>query len=98
MIVNICVPDLGFPPEEPIRLSLWYAEEGDQLRQGDHLAELLVSGAVVDLDAPADGILIERTVGLHEHLRVGQVIARLEANLRSVFDDHEVGDVPSLPE
>ncbi|MCS7167914.1 MAG: lipoyl domain-containing protein [Gemmatales bacterium] len=78
MLLDIRVPDLGFPPDYPIRLSLWYAQEGDELQEGDPLAELLVSGAVVDFDAPADGVLVERLVGPSEILRVGQVIARLQ--------------------
>jgi 2-oxoglutarate dehydrogenase E2 component (dihydrolipoamide succinyltransferase)/2-oxoisovalerate dehydrogenase E2 component (dihydrolipoyl transacylase) len=60
---------------------LWYAEEGDQLYQGDHLAELVVSGAVVDVDAPVDGILVERLAGPEECLQVGQVLARIETQL-----------------
>lgn len=80
MIIEIRVPDLGYAPTEPIRLSLWYAQEGDQLYEGDHLAELVASGAVVDVDAPVDGILLERLVAPEEHLRVGQVIARMQCS------------------
>ncbi|GBD35555.1 hypothetical protein HRbin36_00668 [bacterium HR36] len=78
MVIEVRVPDLGFGPDEPIRLSLWYAEEGTRLCQGDHLAELVVPGAVVDIDAPVDGVLLERLVGLDDTLQVGQVIARME--------------------
>jgi pyruvate/2-oxoglutarate dehydrogenase complex dihydrolipoamide acyltransferase (E2) component len=78
MRMEICVPDFGSPTPEPIRLGLWYAQEGDLLAEGDRLAELVLPGAAVDLDAPADGVLLERLVGPQELLHVGQKIAIMQ--------------------
>lgn len=78
MRIEICVPDFGFPTPEPIRLSLWYAEEGDLLAEGDRLAELVVPGGTVDVDAPVDGMLVQRLAAPEQSLCVGQKIAIMQ--------------------
>jgi pyruvate/2-oxoglutarate dehydrogenase complex dihydrolipoamide acyltransferase (E2) component len=55
----VVLPDLGVPSA---RLSVWFAEPGDQVYEGDRLVEVAVGGATFDVSAPATGRLAERFV------------------------------------
>jgi pyruvate/2-oxoglutarate dehydrogenase complex dihydrolipoamide acyltransferase (E2) component len=55
--VPVVLPDLGTPAA---RLSVWFAEPGDQVYEGERLVEVVVGGATFDVSAPATGRLAER--------------------------------------
>jgi pyruvate/2-oxoglutarate dehydrogenase complex dihydrolipoamide acyltransferase (E2) component len=55
--VPIVLPDLGVPSA---RLSVWFAELGDQVYEGERLVEIAVGGATFDVSAPVTGRLVER--------------------------------------
>jgi pyruvate/2-oxoglutarate dehydrogenase complex dihydrolipoamide acyltransferase (E2) component len=55
--VPVILPDLGLPS---VRLSVWFAEPGDQVYEGERLVEVAVGGATFDVSAPATGRLAER--------------------------------------
>lgn len=60
----ILVPALG-NGELPIRMGCWLADVGDDVSEGQRLAELILPGTVFEVTAPADGRLtdIERANG-----------------------------------
>src|SRR5262245_23376836 len=51
---NIILPELG---AAPVWLSVWFADLGDAVYEGDRLVEVLVGGATFDVSAPASGWL-----------------------------------------
>ena len=59
MAVEVTLPELGLPPGEPVVLSVWFAEEGDEVFAGDQLVEVLAAGSTLDVAAPATGRLAE---------------------------------------
>lgn len=72
----ILLPELG---ATPVVLSLWYADLGDRVFQGDRLVEVLVNGASFDVLAPATGKLSERRAYPKDPLLPGQVLGVVEA-------------------
>lgn len=55
--IPVVLPDLGLPL---VRLSVWFAEPGDQVYEGERLVEVAVGGATFDVSAPATGRLAEQ--------------------------------------
>jgi len=75
---ELLLPDLGLG-EQPVTVSVWLVERGAQVKEGDPILEVLAGNAVVDLAAPADGVLAKRLVGEDERVAVGQRLAIIEA-------------------
>jgi pyruvate/2-oxoglutarate dehydrogenase complex dihydrolipoamide acyltransferase (E2) component len=72
---QILLPELGAAPAV---LSVWFAEPGEKVFEGDRLIEVLVGGATFDISAPATGQLAERFVLPDEPLASGQVLGVVE--------------------
>jgi 2-oxoglutarate dehydrogenase E2 component (dihydrolipoamide succinyltransferase)/2-oxoisovalerate dehydrogenase E2 component (dihydrolipoyl transacylase) len=75
MHTPVILPDLG---AAPIQLSLWFADLGDQVREGDRLVEVVAPGATFDVAAPVSGTLRERLALPRDRLVPGQVLGLLE--------------------
>ena len=75
MEAPIILPELG---ATPVFLSVWFADPGDEVYEGDRLVEVLVGGATFDVAAPASGRLTRRDVLPDERLSPGQVLGVLE--------------------
>jgi pyruvate/2-oxoglutarate dehydrogenase complex dihydrolipoamide acyltransferase (E2) component len=75
MPTPIVLPDLG---AAPVRLSLWFAEPGDEVFEGERLVEVLAPGATFDVPAPATGRLVERRAWPRDLLVPGQVLGMME--------------------
>ena len=76
MQAEIRLPDLQ---AGPARLSVWFAEVGETVFEGDRLVEVLVDGATFDVPAPATGRLVEKRALVNDPLQPGQVLGVLEA-------------------
>jgi pyruvate/2-oxoglutarate dehydrogenase complex dihydrolipoamide acyltransferase (E2) component len=71
MRVEILLPELG---AGPLVLSVWFADLGDVVYEGDRLVEVLASGATFDVSAPATGRLAEKRALSDDRLTPGQVL------------------------
>ena len=71
----VLLPDLG---AAPVRLSLWFADPGDAVFEGDRLVEVLTAGATFDVPAPATGRLLERRAWPRDLLTPGQILGVVE--------------------
>lgn len=78
-LVPVLLPDVGADPGEPIQLSLWFADLGDEVYEGDRLVEVLLAGATFDVSAPATGKLTKIVVYPDEPVRTGQVLGFVQA-------------------
>jgi len=78
MITEVRVPELGSDPAEPIAVSVWFVDEGDQVFEGDGLVELLVGSVTFDVPAPVDGRLSKQRIGDNKVVREGDVLGLLE--------------------
>lgn len=72
----ILMPDLGV---EPVRLSVWFADVGDFVYEGDRLVELLISGATFDVASPATGHMREKWAMPRDIVKPGQTLGIVEA-------------------
>jgi pyruvate/2-oxoglutarate dehydrogenase complex dihydrolipoamide acyltransferase (E2) component len=71
MRVEIVLPELG---AGPLVLSVWFADLGDTVYEGDRLVEVLAGGATFDVSAPATGQLAEKRALPDDRLTLGQVL------------------------
>jgi 2-oxoglutarate dehydrogenase E1 component len=76
--VDVVLPELGLPS---VRVSVWYANPGDHVYQGDRLIEVVTEGATFDVPAPVTGELIAQHVFPRDELRAGQVLGAVLADL-----------------
>ncbi|HEV3238283.1 MAG TPA: biotin/lipoyl-containing protein [Gemmataceae bacterium] len=67
----VILPDLG---AGPVRVSVWFADIGDLVYEGDRLVEVMVKGATFDVSAPATGHLIEVTSFPNDLVDPGQTM------------------------
>ncbi|HEU0055178.1 MAG TPA: biotin/lipoyl-containing protein, partial [Longimicrobium sp.] len=63
------------PTMEEGRLSTWLKNEGDEVKEGDVLAEVETDKATMELVARGGGILRQRLLGEGDTANVGTVIA-----------------------
>ncbi|MGE3804548.1 MAG: biotin/lipoyl-containing protein [Gemmataceae bacterium] len=75
MLAPIILPELG---AAPVALSLWFADQGDFVYEGDRLVEVLVDGATFDVPAPATGRLCEKLAFPDQTLEPGQTLGLVE--------------------
>lgn len=75
MQANVTLPDLG---AAPVVLSVWFADPGDWVYEGDRLVEVLTNGASFDVPAPATGRLVNRLAHPDQRLHIGQILGTLE--------------------
>jgi pyruvate/2-oxoglutarate dehydrogenase complex dihydrolipoamide acyltransferase (E2) component len=73
----IILPDLG---PATVRLSVWFAEPGELVYEGDRLVEVLLGGATFDVPAPATGRLAEKRALPNDPLVPGQVLGLVEVD------------------
>lgn len=75
MQAAIVLPELGSPA---VVLSLWFADAGDTVFEGDRLVEVLIEGATFDVPSPATGKLLEKRAWPDDRLVPGQVLGIVE--------------------
>lgn len=75
MKAPIILPDLG---TSPVLLSVWFADAGDLVYEGDRLVEVLLGDATFDVPAPATGRLAQKLALPDDSLTPGQVLGELE--------------------
>ncbi|MCX7701397.1 MAG: lipoyl domain-containing protein [Gemmataceae bacterium] len=71
MPTPIRMPDLG---GGPARLTVWYADPGDRVLEGERIVEILSERATFEIVAPATGILAERRVFPNDPVEPGQIL------------------------
>jgi pyruvate/2-oxoglutarate dehydrogenase complex dihydrolipoamide acyltransferase (E2) component len=76
MATQVLVPVMGEAIGEA-RLATWLKHAGDAVRRGDELAELETDKAVLMLECPADGVLLETLVGEGAMVTPGQLLAHV---------------------
>jgi 2-oxoglutarate dehydrogenase E2 component (dihydrolipoamide succinyltransferase)/2-oxoisovalerate dehydrogenase E2 component (dihydrolipoyl transacylase) len=82
MHADILLPELG---AAPLVLSVWLADIGDTVYEGDRLVEILAGGATFDVAAPATGRLSEKQAFPDDPVQPGQVLGTVE-----VAQNHDV--------
>lgn len=79
MAKDVIMPVLGMNQDTAVLVS-WLAREGDTVVEGEPLMEVETDKAVMQLDAPASGTLVDVTAADGDDVPVGSVIARILAD------------------
>lgn len=74
MAVDVIMPAMG-ATQETGRLVRWFRREGDSITKGELLMEVETGKSVVEVEAPASGILARVTATPEDDIPVGQTIA-----------------------
>lgn len=77
-MIDIVVPKWGLTAEEAV-LVAWIREVGDEVTEGDGVADMETDKADAELVSPATGVLREITVLAGSTVTPGEVIGRIEA-------------------
>ena len=75
MNVEITAPDLG---TSRAKFSLWYLREGDRVCEGERVAEVSIPGAIIDIQSPTSGRLVEKHIYPNALITPGQVLGLIE--------------------
>lgn len=74
MPVDVIMPAMG-ATQETGRLMRWFKQAGDSVTKGEMLMEVETDKSVVEVEAPASGILAQVTAEPDDDIPVGQTIA-----------------------
>jgi pyruvate/2-oxoglutarate dehydrogenase complex dihydrolipoamide acyltransferase (E2) component len=77
MQAEIRLPEIG---ARPVVLSVWFADAGEAVFEGDRLVEVRVAGATFDVPAPATGRLVEKRSLPDDPLEPGQILGVVEVD------------------
>lgn len=76
--VPVTLPDLG-ATGQPMQLSAWFVDVGDEVTLGESLAGILVPGITCDVPAPVSGRVVQIDMDLDDPVRPGDVLAWIES-------------------
>jgi pyruvate dehydrogenase E2 component (dihydrolipoamide acetyltransferase) len=76
MAISVVMPALEMA-QETGKLLAWRKNEGDQVTKGEPLLEIETDKAVVEVEAPGDGVLAAVTAKVGDEIPVGRTIAWL---------------------
>lgn len=77
MRVPITVPDVDLDGE-PLRLGEWAVEVGEEVIEGESLAEIIGPGLSLDLPSPASGFVAELLRQPEQPVAAGEVLGWIE--------------------
>jgi 2-oxoglutarate dehydrogenase E2 component (dihydrolipoamide succinyltransferase) len=95
MIVEVKVPQLSESVSEATLLD-WHKKEGEKVARDENLIDIETDKVVLELPAPADGVLIKIVKKSRESVGSGDVIAQIdtEAKATAVSSSQEVKPSP----
>jgi len=74
---EILLPDLAMA-DTAITAGMWLARRGAKVRAGDTVLEVLAGSVLIELPAPASGVLVRKLVREDDPLRAGQRLGVIE--------------------
>ena len=78
MRVQVIVPELGVEPDSDLVVSMWFAELGEEVLEGDRLVELLAGAMTFDVQAPVTGRLVQINYYEDDPVQAGDVLGLIE--------------------
>jgi pyruvate/2-oxoglutarate dehydrogenase complex dihydrolipoamide acyltransferase (E2) component len=75
----IQVPDLGLEEDAELIVSLWFAQPGEMVLEGERLVEILAGDTTFDVTAPVTGRLLAIEREEEEQVEPGDVLGWMEA-------------------
>lgn len=78
MRYEVTLPKMGDDAEGVATVSFWLVGEGDDVRKGDDLVELLTDKASFTLPSPKKGTIVEMLAQEDDEVQVGEPLCILE--------------------
>jgi pyruvate/2-oxoglutarate dehydrogenase complex dihydrolipoamide acyltransferase (E2) component len=75
--IPIEMPRLGYDMETG-KVASWVRNVGDSVKRGEVIAEIETEKSTVEMEALADGTLVEQTLAVGQEVPVGTVIGYLD--------------------
>jgi 2-oxoglutarate dehydrogenase E2 component (dihydrolipoamide succinyltransferase) len=82
MIVEVKVPQLSESVSEATLLD-WHKKEGEAVKRDENLIDIETDKVVLELPAPADGVLVKIIKNAKDAVGSGEVIARIDTEAKS---------------
>ncbi len=76
--MEVKLPDLGDDAGDSAKVTFWYFKEGDAVKEGEDLVEMMTDKATFNVPSPASGTLKDIRTPESEDVNVGDVIAVIE--------------------
>ncbi len=76
--MEVRLPDLGDDAGNSAKVSFWYFNVGDEVKEGADLVEMTTDKATFDVPSPAAGKLTKIRVHEDEEAQVGDVLGVME--------------------
>jgi 2-oxoisovalerate dehydrogenase E2 component (dihydrolipoyl transacylase) len=77
-VVDVKLPDLGDDAGDEARVSFWYVDVGDSVREGADLVQMLTDKATFDVPSPMAGKVVEHLAAEAQTVKVGGPLCRME--------------------
>src|SRR5688572_8357137 len=82
MIVEVKVPQLSESVSEATLLD-WHKKEGEPVKRDENLIDIETDKVVLELPAPADGVLVKIIKNAKDSVGSGDVIAQIDTEAKS---------------
>ena len=76
--MEVKLPDLGDDAGDSAKVTFWYFKEGDAVKEGEDLVEMMTDKATFNVPSPASGTLKELRVAESDEVQVGDVLGVIE--------------------
>ena len=80
MKFEVKLPELGDDAPDQATVSFWYVDEGEEVKEGDDLVELVTDKATFNMPSPATGKLLEVKATEGDEVKVGGLMAYIETS------------------
>lgn len=93
MTTQVILPALGMS-QDTGKIITWLKAAGEQVTRGEPLVEIETDKATVEIEAPADGVLVGIVAMAGEEIPVGQIIATILAPGENTGEEPTVAQSP----
>ena len=76
--MDVALPDLGEDAGESAKVTFWYFKEGDEVKEGEDLVEMMTDKATFNVPSPASGTLKEIRTAESADVNVGDTLGVIE--------------------
>ena len=76
--VDVPLPELGNDAGDEARVSFWYVDVGDKVKEGADLVQMLTDKATFDIPSPVAGKVVKLLAAEEQSVKVGQPLCQIE--------------------
>ena len=96
MIVEVKVPQLSESVSEATLLD-WHKKEGEPVKRDENLIDIETDKVVLELPAPADGVLVKIIRQSKDSVGSGEVIAQIDTEAKASQEKKAAPEKPKTP-